>query len=98
MNPETSAALSLLSAEAVRNRAQRMLALGLKATQLGELLDTAPETISRWETGKRPPERGAVVIVAALVDDELSGRTTTADRIRALHHPHKLGKRVRLTA
>ena len=30
MNPETAAAFSLLSAEAVRTRAQRMLALGLE--------------------------------------------------------------------
>ena len=73
-------------------------ALGLRATELAELVGAAPETISRWETGKRVAERSALVILGSLIEDRLEGRTHTADRIAALSHPTKLGKRVRLSA
>jgi len=71
-------------------------ALGLKATELGELLDATPETISRWETGQREIPRAALAVVGTLVEDALGDRTDTASKLRALAKPKKLAKQIRL--
>jgi DNA-binding transcriptional regulator YiaG len=39
----------------------------LAATALAELLRVAPETISRWETGERPVDRAAWLVVRQLL-------------------------------
>src|SRR5437773_3600547 len=62
-------------------------AIGMKAAELAALLDVAPETVSRWETGQRDVDRGALVVLGALVLDRLEGRTSTLDRLRALRKP-----------
>jgi putative zinc finger/helix-turn-helix YgiT family protein len=62
-------------------------AVGLKAADLGSLLGVAPETVSRWETGKVPVDRAAFVTLAALVSDRLSARTETLDRLQAVRRP-----------
>ncbi len=67
--------------------------LGLRATDLGDLLDIAPETISRWENGAIPVEARAFVLLGALVTDRINGRTDTADRLHALRSPKKPPKR-----
>jgi putative zinc finger/helix-turn-helix YgiT family protein len=59
-------------------------ALGLRAVDLGRLLDVTPETISHWETGKALPTRATFAAVAAMVDEAIDGRTVTRDRFRAL--------------
>ncbi len=71
-------------------------AIGMRATELAELLDLAPETISRWETEKRAVDRGALALMGNLVRDRLDGRTTTLDGLRALRSPRKLGATVRV--
>jgi DNA-binding transcriptional regulator YiaG len=55
----------------------------LKATELAELLGVTPETISHWENGHTEPSRAVWAILDALAEDEIEGRTTTLDRLRA---------------
>jgi putative zinc finger/helix-turn-helix YgiT family protein len=71
-------------------------ALGMKAMELAELLDVAPETVSRWEHGKLPLERGPVALLTAMVLDTLEGKATTVERLRALRNPRRLPKLVTL--
>ena len=71
-------------------------ALGMRALELARLLDVAPETVSRWEHGKLPLERGPVALLSAMVLDRIEGRNTTLDRLRALDEPTPLPKLVRL--
>jgi len=71
-------------------------ALGMKALELAELLDVAPETVSRWEHDKLPLERGPVALLTAMVLDRLEGRTTTLERLRALRKPLPLPNMVNL--
>lgn len=65
-------------------------ALGMRAVELADLLDVAPETISRWERGQRGVDRGALAVLGGLVTDAVEGRTATADRLRALKTPDTL--------
>lgn len=62
-------------------------AIGMKATDLAALLHLVPETISRWETGQRNVDFGALAVLGALALDQLEGRTTTLDRLQALRAP-----------
>lgn len=71
-------------------------ALRLRAVDLALLLDVSPETLSRWETGKRSLDRGAFAVLAAAVRDALAGTTATLDTLRALGAPRTLQKRVHL--
>jgi putative zinc finger/helix-turn-helix YgiT family protein len=70
--------------------------LAYTAAELGDLLGVASETISRWETGQRDVDRGALVAVGSLVLDQIEGKTTTLDRLRALREPPRLAKVVAL--
>lgn len=58
--------------------------LGLKATELADLLGVAAETVSRWENGHNEPDRAVWATLELLVEDHYAGRTTTRDRLRAL--------------
>ncbi len=58
-------------------------ALGLRAADLGNLLDVSPETISRWENSHRAAERSVWNTLADLVSDKLHGKKTTLDRLTA---------------
>jgi putative zinc finger/helix-turn-helix YgiT family protein len=58
-------------------------ALGLRGQELAALLGTSPETISRWERGKMPIDRYALVVIGAVIQDEMAGRTTTRDLLKA---------------
>ena len=59
-------------------------ALGLKATELADLLGVTAETISRWENGHNEADRAVWATLDLLVDDHYAGRTTTLDRLRGL--------------
>ncbi len=61
--------------------------IGIKAADLAALLHVVPETVSRWETGQRNVDRGAMVVLGAIVLDQIEGRTSTLDRLRALQEP-----------
>ena len=56
--------------------------LGLKAQELAELLQTTPETISRWERGKRAVDTSAFALVARIVLERLDGREDTLRYLR----------------
>jgi putative zinc finger/helix-turn-helix YgiT family protein len=71
--------------------------LGLKATELAELLDVSVETISRWEQGHRPADRKALSILGSLVLDRNKGEESTLKRLRALHNPPPSTSQVDLT-
>lgn len=58
-------------------------ALGMRAAELGSLLDVSPETISRWENGHRAAERSVWNTLADLVADKLKGTDTTLTRLKA---------------
>jgi DNA-binding transcriptional regulator YiaG len=59
-------------------------ALGLKATELANLLGVTAETISRWENGHNEADRAVWATLDLLVDDHYAGRATTIDRLRGL--------------
>lgn len=67
--------------------------LGMRAVDLGKLLDIAPETISRWENGAMPVETRAFALLGALVSDRLEGRVNTLERLNAIRTPVKPPKR-----
>ncbi|MBI5543085.1 MAG: helix-turn-helix domain-containing protein [Deltaproteobacteria bacterium] len=71
-------------------------ALGVRAVELAELLDVTPETVSRWEHGRQPIDRGAAALLSSMVLDRLEGQTTTLDRLKTLLKPEPLPKLVRL--
>ena len=71
--------------------------LGLKAAELAELLDLAPETISRWEKGHRPPEKRSLSLVASMVLDQAEGHNRTLRRLRRSLQPPPATKEVVLS-
>src|SRR5205823_9457270 len=62
-------------------------AVGLPAVTLAELLDTSPETVSRWERGVSHIDRAAFAILAGIVMEKADHRSDTLERLRALRHP-----------
>jgi putative zinc finger/helix-turn-helix YgiT family protein len=91
---ELAIARALAQSGASNGEAFRFMrkALGFTAVELGDLLGVAAETISRWETGQRDVDRGALVAVGSLVLDRIEGRTATIDRLRAIREPPRLAK------
>lgn len=59
-------------------------ALGYTAAELGELLGVEPETLSRWETGKRAIPSCQMTNLASLVLDRQRGRDSMVARLRAV--------------
>ncbi len=61
--------------------------LGVKQTELAELLGFKAETLSRWENGERPVPRLVRVVLANIVIDRMQGDQQTLDRLRGAHEP-----------
>lgn len=61
--------------------------LRLRGLELAELLDVTPETLSRWGKGHRPPDRKAVALLAAMIQDHEEGHDKTLQRLRSLQDP-----------
>src|SRR6185436_409361 len=70
--------------------------LGMKATEIAELLDVAAETISRWETDERPVDRASWAALASLVVDRFEGRDRVISILRAMGEERKRPKRIRV--
>ena len=73
-------------------------ALGMRAVDLAELLDVAPETLSRWEAGARDVDRAAWTVLAGLIVDRAEGRDRVISIMRALREPVKQPKSIRVDA
>lgn len=65
-------------------------ALGLTGEQLASMLEVRPETLSRWEHGKRDVDRNAWLTASALILDEIEGKPRTRERIEAISHPSRV--------
>lgn len=65
---------------------------GVSLAQLAELLDSNPETISRWENGRVPFSLATWQTVAALAMDEVDGKRDTASWLREAQAPHDGGE------
>jgi putative zinc finger/helix-turn-helix YgiT family protein len=61
--------------------------IGVKAVELAQLLNVAPETLSRWENGKLAMDEGAFLILGDLVEDHCTGNLRTLQRLKALREP-----------
>ena len=59
-------------------------ALGYTAAELSELLGVEPETLSRWENGKRAIPSCPMVLMASLVLDRSRRRNSMVPRLRAV--------------
>jgi putative zinc finger/helix-turn-helix YgiT family protein len=70
---------------------------GLQGKEFAELLAVRPETVSRWERGRRPIDRATYAILRQLILDRTDRRTTTNDYLRSLCKPPRLPKTVRIT-
>lgn len=46
---------------------------GLNGRQFAELLDVRPETVSRWERGRRPIDRATYALIRHMMFDRKSG-------------------------
>lgn len=71
-------------------------AIGKRAIDLAQDLDSTPETISRWENGKTEIEPRAFLLLANLVEDKIRGANTTQELIRMLHEKPQKPQRIRL--
>jgi DNA-binding transcriptional regulator YiaG len=70
--------------------------LGMRAVDLAELLDLAPETLSRWEAGARDVDRAAWAALSSLVVDRAEGRDRVISILRALRDPRKQPKSIQV--
>ena len=73
-------------------------AVGLPAVTLAELLDTSPETVSRWERSVSHIDRAAFAILAGIVMEKEDHRSDTLERLRALRNPARLSQMVQIDA
>jgi putative zinc finger/helix-turn-helix YgiT family protein len=95
---ELHVALRLADAGIVTGDAIRFMrkALRMQANTLAELVDVAPETVSRWEGDKRAVSRGASAILIALVRDAFEGRSSTLEGLKRLQEPKPLARTVQI--
>ncbi|MBI4518617.1 MAG: helix-turn-helix domain-containing protein [Deltaproteobacteria bacterium] len=69
---------------------------GLQAKEFAELLAVRPETVSRWEQGKRPIDRATYAVMRQLVYEWARGVTATRDYLRSLCRPKRLPKTIKI--
>jgi hypothetical protein len=73
-------------------------ALRYRSQDLATLLEVRPETLSHWEHGKRPVDRGAWLTLGALLEDCIACRTTMQERLLASLNPQAPKGQVRIEA
>ena len=67
---------------------------GLQGKEFAELLAVRPETVSRWEQGRRPIDRATYAVIRQLVCERARGITATRYYLRSLRRPKRLPKTV----
>lgn len=73
------------------------LALGLRAVDVANMFDVAPETVSRWEQSVRDVDRLAWTTLATMAIDRESGTPTTTEIVlEAVRAPKPLAKAVKV--
>ena len=67
---------------------------GIKFSEVARLLDTTPQTVSRWESGKAEPQPGRLkqLLVLTWLAEELSEFYSPEQARPWLFKPHKLLK------
>ena len=70
--------------------------MGLKGLELARLLQVTPESLSRWENGKREVDRSAWILLADLVIDQVAGTKVRRERLEAMATSQKIPKTVRV--
>ena len=95
---EGAVATSLASSGETSGAAFRWMrkALDLRAIDVAALLGVAPETSSRWETGRVAIDRSALALLALMVLDHARGSAATIDALRARAASGPLGKTVKI--
>jgi DNA-binding transcriptional regulator YiaG len=66
--------------------------LGLRAADLAAQIGMTPETVSRWEKGRRKVDVAAWVVLGRLVVDRVQGRDDSQRLLAAIQAPAKLAK------
>lgn len=65
-------------------------ALGMRASDLADVLDVTPETVSRWENDRIPVDLSVWAAIGSLVNDRLCGNEATLARLRAAKSPQRI--------
>jgi len=65
---------------------------GIKSREVAQLLDTTPQTVSRWQTGKVEPQRGHLerLLAMEILIGELAEFYTPPEARLWLFSPHRL--------
>ncbi len=66
--------------------------IGLRASDLAELLGVTSETVSHWETGKHQADVETRTALSGLLLDKIAGTTATRDLLEAHRKPDQLRK------
>ena len=69
---------------------------GLRGKEFAQLLAVRPETVSRWEQGKRPIDRATFTLMRQLVHERAAGISAPTDYLRSLGNPKRLPKTVKI--
>ena len=95
---DDAVAVSLLGAGITRSDGLKFVrkAMGMRADELARLLGVRPETVSRWENGKREVDLAMLAVLRQLFDERHARERPVADLLRRLQRPAHLGKTVRL--
>lgn len=70
--------------------------LGLKQTDLADLLGFKAETLSRWETGERAVPRLVRVVLGNIVSERMVGERHTLERLQGVREPTSRMQRIEL--
>jgi putative zinc finger/helix-turn-helix YgiT family protein len=70
--------------------------LRLRTQRLADMLDVAPETVSRWEAGRRKPSTAPKALLALMVSDTWSARGHTVECLSRLKRRRPLPAKVQL--
>lgn len=73
-------------------------AIGMRATDLAELLDVTAETISRWEREAVEIDHAAFAVLGALASERREAKTEMLDRLKAARDPKLPKKPIKLVA